>query len=326
MLKMAMVGMGRWGERLIESVQGKSRKVSFVAGASRDPGRHASVAERFRIYVADLDTVLADDNVDAVLIATPHSEHHAGVLAAAAAGKHILVEKPFTLTRADAESAIAACRAAGVKLGHGLNRRFLPAFSELSRRLARGDIGQLIHVEGLASWPSGLSLKPDVWRASRSECPAGAMTPRGIHALDCLIHLAGPVVSVFAHSDRRAVPVDVDDATSALLKFESGVTGYLSSHYATAEIWRLQLYGTKGWLEMNGEEEIIFRAIGGEREYARFPAVPLDRERAELEAFADHLAGIADFPVADAEVVNAISVLEAITSSAQASRPVTIVP
>ena len=322
MLNMALVGIGSWGTLLVDSVQGKSDKVRFVAGATRDPAAHKAFSERFDIPLAGFDDIIADDAVDAVLLATPHSRHHDQVLAAAAAGKHVFIEKPLALTRRDAESAIAACHAAGVKIGHGFNRRFAPAFGELEKRFRRGDIGALLHVEGQNSGPSGYRLKPDMWRADRNEAPLGGMTPRGIHALDSLIHLAGPVASVYALSDRRTLTVDIDDQTSALLTFANGVTGSLASHYATGDIWRVQLYGTKGWIEMRGESDLVFQPVKGEREQPQLPVI--DKERVELEAFADHVAGVKPFPVSDAEAINGIAVLEAMIRSTETGQPVAI--
>lgn len=322
MLNMALVGIGRWGTRLVESVQGKSDKVRFVAGASRDPSRHDDFAKQFGVRMTSFDDILADDTVEAVLLTTPHSRHHDQVLKVAAAGKHVMVEKPLALTRKDAESAIAACHEAGVKIGHGLNRRFSPAFAELEARLRGGDIGKLLYVEGQNSGPSGYALKPGMWRADRSESPLGAMTPRGIHALDCLIHFAGPVSSVYARSNRRALEVDVDDVTSALLTFEGGVTGYLASHYATADISRVQLYGTKGWIEMRGDSDVVFQPLNGERQHPHLPEI--DKERVEVEAFADHVAGRSPFPVTDSEAINGIAVIEAMMRSSESGQVVAI--
>lgn len=314
MLRMAILGPGNWAKRLVGSVQGKSGTVKFTAAGSRAPERHGEFGEAFGIPVVPYADILKRGDVDAVLIATPHSEHRDQAIAAAKGGKHVFCEKPLALTAADADAIIAACAEAGVVLGHGFNRRFTPAYREIVRRISAGEIGQVLHVEGQFSGPSGFAIKPGAWRGDRVECPAGAMTPRGIHALDAMISLAGPVAQVFAYSDRRVIEADIDDVTSALVKFSGGATGYIASHHATGEIWRLQVYGSKGWLEMRGDSELVFQPVGGAAETVPLEAV--DKERAELEAFAEAVAGRAPYPVTAEQARNGIAVVEAIVKSA----------
>lgn len=318
MLNMAVFGPGNWAGRLVGSVQGKSEKVTFKAAASRDPEKHAEFGAKFGIAVAGRDDVLADPAIDAVLIATAHSDHRDLAVAAAGQGKHVFLEKPMALTVADARRIVDACDRAKVKLAHGFNRRFSPAYLEMLRRLHGSEIGELLHLEGQFSGPSGYSLKPGMWRAERTECPAGAMTARGIHALDAMISMAGPVKSVFCHSENRVIGVDVDDVTSGLLRFDSGATGYIASHHATGEIWRLQVYGTRGWMEMRGDTDLAIRTLGNDPETV--PLVAADKERAELEAFADSVAGRKPYPVTNQQALNGIAAIEAMVASSQSGR------
>ncbi|QKV19678.1 Gfo/Idh/MocA family protein [Oricola thermophila] len=322
MLNIAVFGSGKWADRLVGSVQGKSEKIAFKAAASRNPDRHVDFGEKYGIAIRNYHEVLADPAIDAVLIATAHSSHRDLAVMAAEAGKHVFIEKPLALTVADAERIIAACDKAKVRLAHGFNRRFAPAYLEMVRRLHASEIGEMLHLEGQFSGPSGYALKPGTWRAERAECPAGAMTARGIHALDAMISMAGPVKSVFCYSERRVLDVDIDDVTSALLRFDSGVTGYLASHHATGEIWRLQAYGTRGWLEMRGDTDLVICKLGNDPE--RIPLVGTDKERAELEAFADFVAGGRAYPVTNQQALNGIAVVEAMISSAQSGRDTAI--
>lgn len=136
-----------------------------------------------------------------------------------------------------------ATKAAGVTLGLGFNRRYAPAFVEMKRRILAGEIGELLHIEGQHSGPSGYKLKHN-WRATRAELPAGGMAPRGIHTLDSMINLGGLVSEVYAHSARRTLqaPIDMDDTTSMLLKFKSGITGYFATIFVTGELWRVLIF------------------------------------------------------------------------------------
>jgi predicted dehydrogenase len=324
MLRVAIHGLGRWGNRLVESVR-QSEKIRIVKGVSRQPEKHRDFTERSGIpLVASYSEVLRDPDIDGVVLATPHSQHHQQIVDAARARKHVYVEKPITLTHRSAEDAVAACRDAGVTLALGFNRRFAPSYVEMMRRIRAGEIGDVLHVEGQHSGPTGYGLKAGNWRATRAEAPAGGMTARGIHALDGMIQIAGLVTSVYAFSERRKLPaeVELDDTTAMLLRFASGATGYLGTVFATGDFYRVHVFGAKGWLEMRGDTELLARGLEGAPERFAFPAI--DKEKAVLEAFADAVAQRKAFMVPPEQAVNGIAVLEAIVASAAAGKPVSI--
>jgi predicted dehydrogenase len=324
MLKAAVYGLGRWGNRLVESVQA-SEKIRIVKAISREPGKHKEFSQKTGIkVVSSYGRVLKDPEIDAVVLPTPHSLHMKQIIQAAKAGKHVFVEKPITLTRKSAEKAIEATRAAGVTLGIGLNRRYQPSFLEMMSRIRAGQIGDVLHIEAAHSGATGFSLTPDSWRSTRAEAPGGGMTARGIHTLDSMIQIGGLVASVYAFSDNRKLPagVDMDDTTSMLLKFANGVTGYLSTLFTTAELYRVHVFGSKGWLELRGDTDLTFRGLQGAPEKITLPAV--DKEKAELEAFADAVSAKQLFLVPPEEAVNGIAVLEAIEPSAKKGKPIKI--
>src|SRR5208282_3413582 len=323
MLRTAICGVGRWGSRLIESVQGKSDKIQFVTVVTRNPAGQSALADKFGVKLTSIYAdVLADGGIDAIVLATPHSHHHQEILAAAKAGKHLFVEKPFTLTRASAQDAVDACKAADVTVAMGFNRRYAPAWIDMMRRIGAGEVGHVLHVEAHFSGPSGYQLKPQDWRANQNESPAGAMTARGVHALDAMLQVAGPVATVYAYSDRRELSVDVDDTTSCLMHFANGVTGSLTTLHASTNFWRIHVFGSKGALEMRGDTELLFFEPDGKMTRHTFDAV--DKERAELEAFADAAAKKINFLIAPTEIVNNVAVMEAMVASARSGRPVNI--
>jgi hypothetical protein len=195
MLRAAQVGLGWWGKTLVESVQGTSDVIQFVAAVSRrqpDDHQRFAAAQGLRLY-ATYEAALADPQVDAVVLATPHSLHSAQVIAAAQAKKHVFCEKPFALTKADAEAAVSATRHAQVTLGLGYNRRFHPEMTRLRDQIRSGALGTILHVEATMTFPNGLFLTPDAWRADTHETPCGALTPMGVHAIDGMIDLCGPI-------------------------------------------------------------------------------------------------------------------------------------
>lgn len=319
MLNAVIVGLGRWGQTLVEAVQTEGRPkgelIRFVRGVTRTPAKAAAFAERHRMPLGDdYAAALADPQVEAVVLATPHSQHAEQIRAAAAAGKHVFVEKPLTLTKASAEEATAACAKAGVLLALGHNRRFLPAMHDLKRLAEDGTLGRILHVEGNISGPGAFSYPPGMWRAMPEESPAGGMTAMGIHVVDAMIHLCGPIAWVQAQSFRQALEIDIDDTTSMLLRFRSGISGYLGTIAATARAWRIQLFGTKGWAHMRDNEVMDLALVDGRSETRSYPKT--DIERAELEAFARAVAGGPAYPLPADEAVAGVAALEAIVASA----------
>ena len=227
MINAAIVGLGRWGQTLVAAVQGKSDRLRFATAVTRDPARTRDFLDRHGLApVATLDAALADPGIDAVVLATPHSQHADQIIAVAGAGKAVFCEKPLTLTRAEAERAVAACREAGIVLGVGTDKRFFPAMQELARIAASGELGRLLHIEAnFSNEVAATMFSP--WRDSPDESPAGGMTGTGIHALDAMIRMAGPVRRVQAQMLSHRPAPDPLDTISVLLEFRSGVSGML---------------------------------------------------------------------------------------------------
>ncbi len=318
MLNAAMVGLGWWGKHSIDSVQGSSDKIRFVAASSRHTGQHADYLAAEGIAAkASYAEVLADDAVDAVVLTTPHSQHHQQIIDAAAAGKHVFVEKPVTLTRAHAVEALDAIKANGLTLGSGFSRRFQPSFNALLDTVRSGDIGEVLHIVGDHSGPSAYKLQKGAWRAARAENPCGAMAARGIHVLDSMIHVAGPVSSLTAISDRRVIDLEVDDTSVMMMRFAGGASGYLSSIYVTADIWRLQVYGSKGYAMMRGETSLVTKNLSYVEHITNF--APANIVGMALESFADAAAGGEPFPVTPDEVVAGVAACEAMAKSVEQS-------
>ena len=331
MIRAAVVGLGWWGRTLVESGAG-SEVISFVAGATRtvSPEVEAFVRDHGLRLAPSYEALLADPGIDAVVLATPHSLHAGQVIAAAAAGKHVFCEKPFTLTKADAEAAVAAASRAGVTLGLGYNRRFHPEMAALRQRIASGELGTVLHVEATMTFPNALFLKPSQWRADRHETPCGGLTPMGVHAVDAMIDLCGEIDRVWCQSLRRAVDIDADDTTSMLFRMKGGMSGYLGTMTATGPGFSFQVFGSGGWVRLEGvthvagasSEERRTRLFGSCRHQPlkgpvqEWQAERLDVARAALEAFAVAAAGGAPFPIPPAQMVHGAAVTEAIVASA----------
>lgn len=323
MLRVAIKGAGNWGKRLITAVQNRSGKIGFVAAVTRYPAGQQALADEYGLRLTpNYADVLADPAVDAVVLATPHSQHAAEIIAAAQAGKHVFVEKPFTLTRADAEAALAACAAANVTLHVGFNRRHAPAYLDMMRRIGAGEIGRVRHLEGQFSGPASYQTEPGNWRANQTESPGGSMTARGVHVIDSMVNIAGVVSAVFAFSERQLHSIDVDDTTSCLLRFANGATGYLGTLHAAPPFYRLHVFGSQGALEMRGDTELIVSDLAGKNERIVYDTA--DKERAVLEGFADAVEAGIKLPIPAELIVNTVAVTEAVPASARNGMPVVI--
>jgi predicted dehydrogenase len=123
-------------------------------------------------------------------------------------------------------------------------------------------------------------------------------------------------------SKRRVLAADVDDVTTALVTFDTGATGLLTSLYATGEIWRLHVFGSKGWMETRGDTDLV--AMGLEGEPRRIALAATDKERAVLEQFARAAQDAAAAVINPAEIVNGVAVLEAILQSSDTGQTVRI--
>src|SRR4051812_14054935 len=134
MINAAIVGLGRWGKNLVDSVQGKSDYLQFTHGVVRTLSTSREYAARHAIELStDFDRILSDKRIHAVVLTTPHTLHTEQIIAAAHAGKAVFCEKPLALRKADAERAIEVCRRAGVVLGLGHNKRFWPSMQDVKR-------------------------------------------------------------------------------------------------------------------------------------------------------------------------------------------------
>jgi predicted dehydrogenase len=265
--------------------------------------------------------------VDAVVLATPHAIHTAQIIAAAEARKHVFVEKPLGLSRADSERAVDACRVQGVTLAVGYNWRFQPALREIKRMLDDGRLGKLLHIEGNFCGPSAYRFRREHWRQDRDEVPAGGMTGRGVHVVDAMLYLAGRVDSVVAQSHRLVQDFGADDTTSMLFRFAAGATGYLGTVIATAETWRMQVFGSEGWAEVGGVEHLptwdlrtcfVDRDNITVKERPRVRSYPaMSTERAELEHFARAARAKQPLAVPGGDEVHNVAVLEGVVKSAR---------
>lgn len=322
MINAAVIGLGWWGKNIVNAVQGKSECLRFVRGVSKEPDgvRDFAIQHGFELST-DLAHALADPRVQAVVLATPHSLHTAQVIEVARAGKAVFCEKPLAMKKADAVRAVQACQKAGVVLGIGTNKRFWPSMRELRRVVASGELGEILHVE---AHYSNLNSNKNfaTWRDSPAESPGGGMTGSGIHALDAVVGLAGPVRRANAQLISRKPQPDPLDTVSVLFEFENRISGTLAAVRATPFYWRVHVFGDKGSAEALGEHDLVLHSAGAKPRVAHFE--PVDSLSAELDAFADAVAGRAPYPIPTAHMINTVAAFEAVIKSIESGAVVTL--
>lgn len=330
MVRAAIVGLGWWGKTIVDAVQGKTDKIAFVAANTRTRTKAEAFCRERKLELRDdLDAILHDPNIDAVVYTTPHSQHEEHVRRAAEAGKHVCVEKPFTLTVRSARAAIDAVKKAGVVLAVDFQRRFHPSIGEIRKRVRDGSLGTLSFCVGEVSSPSGLALPKESWRTNPEETPAGAMTGLGVHLVDGFIDLCGEVEEAYCINTRRAAPL-VDDTTVFTLKHKNGVISTSYCTLASAGSYCLAVFGTRGIAETARPSLDIFRFIP----VTDNPHVPGKPEviehkgfnpvKAVMDAFAMAIQGETAYPVTHDQIVHGVAVFEAVVKSAKTGQPVRV--
>lgn len=284
MLNAAIVGLGNWGRKIVEAVNHENPLLKISRAVVREiRGDINAFAQKHSItLVTDLGAVLQDPAVEAVIITTPHSLHADQIVASAVAGKHVFCEKPLALKRIDAVRAVLAAERANRLLTVGHDKRYWSSMLALQELVASGALGRILHIEGHTSNENARHFA--AWRNDSQEAPGGGMTGTGVHMLDAMLGLAGPLASVKAQLLKTGGDADPRDTMTALLRFKSGISGTLATVRSTPFYWRAHVFGDAGSAEALGPAELVVRTRGGVIERRALPAV--DSLRAEMNAFA----------------------------------------
>jgi predicted dehydrogenase len=218
-----------------------------------DETRGRSAAERFQApYERDLDAVLKRDDVDAVLINAPTSQHTELLLAACQAGKHIFTEKALTITTADADRVVAAVHKSGVQCVVSLPSRTTPETLQMKQAIDSGAIGKVTlmrarvgHNAALDGWFHDGSA----WFGDADQAGGGALFDLGCHTVDIMRWFLGKPVSVIAKMQNFSGAYDIDDNSAVVVEFASGALGILDSSWVQRGGPNpIEIYGTEGFV------------------------------------------------------------------------------
>lgn len=321
-VRLASVGLGWWGGMLADAAVATDG-VELASCFARDPQSRNAFAEKYGIEAADdVDALLADESIDGLLLATPHTVRVRLIEQAAKAGKHVFVEKPLALTSDEARRCVDAAAQADVILQVGHNKRRQAGNRLAHQRLADGELGELQMIETNISGP--LSFKPNLpeWRQTREECPAGGMTAMGVHMLDTILYLGGPVSQVYCKSNQVAGKIAIDDVTMVLLELESGALAYLGTMLAVPAASAVALKGTDAafWSEADGARAFEQKRTDPYR--SEVTVEPIDTVKDEIVEFAKCISTGAQPETDGKQGAAVVALFESIVESAKTGRPV----
>jgi predicted dehydrogenase len=321
-VKVAMIGLGWWGKKMTAVLAKAKDDIEIVCAAEPNPeGADFAAANGFAWYASDREA-LKHPGVEAVILATPHSLHAEQIKRALEARVHIFCEKPLALTRKGAEAAVNACKRKKLVLGMGHERRWEPPVARLLAMARAGELGRIQQVEGNFSHDKFTTLNAKNWRLNKKEAPVGGMTATGIHLTDLATVLLGPAKDVRVSCEQLSSKIPQGDTMSVHMRFKGGGTAYVSASLAMPFISRFAVFGSKGWIEIRDKAHVESPAgwvvtsamAGGPITVTELP--PAEPVKDNLVAFARAVRSREPYPISGKELINNITILEAIIKSA----------
>jgi predicted dehydrogenase len=320
-IRAAVVGLGWWGQKIVADLR-DSAHVRVVLGVDPSPEARERAKALGVATATGFEDALAEDDVDAVILCSPHRLHAEQVVAAAAAGKHVFCEKPLTTSAAEARAAIEAVTAAGVQLGIGHERRFEPAVLRLREMCRTGGLGVPLVFEGNFSQDKFLDLDPDNWRLSNEHAPVGPLSATGIHLVDLAIAIFGRPVEVWARLSTQATTFENGDTLTITLGFDKQQTAMITAVLTTPFAGRVTVLGSEAWMEIRDRNhpedprgwDVTVVERGAEPVTTFYPPHPTVRDN--IEEFARAAAGETTYSVSLDEMLANVQAFEAISRSA----------
>lgn len=320
-VRLASIGLGWWGGVLAEAAE-QSGEIDITACFARSEETRRAFGEKFSCYAADdLEQILKDTEIDGLLTATPHSHHKELIAQAATAGKHIFVEKPFTLTVEAARESIHLAEEAGIVLQVGHHRRRSEANRRIRALLDENTLGVVHQLE--ASF-SNYKLWPPNWRGSPEEQPLGGLTGLGVHMIDTFHYFVGPIKRVFCISKKIRGLQSVDEATVVALEFESGPLGQLSFSFSIPKTCNVGVFGDEAsaWSEEDGAK--IFFQRTSELSRSELTLEANDPIADQVVEFAKAIRGEVQPETGGPEGLAVVEVMEALIESNAIGKPVLV--
>ncbi len=323
-VRVGCLGMGWWSDVLADAIV-KSGKLKIVSCFTRSAEKKQAFAKKYGCSTAaSYDAMLADSNVDAIINTTPNNVHLETTRAAAAAKKHVFLDKPIANTVADGNAITDACSKAGVVLALGYQRRRESHFRWIKEKIDAGVFGKLVNAEANISRDRLGKIDLNSWRFTAEGMPGGVMLQIGIHYADVLEYLMGPVKAVNGRFAQLVLPGDNPDVASLILEHENGALSTLNASYASAsEYYLMNIYGKEASAYYDMHHGLRMLKRGSERAEA-VACAKNDAIVDELDEFAAAVRGKTQPEMGGAASTRSLAVLLAGIQSAREGRRVEI--
>ena len=323
-VKVACLGMGWWSDVLADAIV-RSGKLRIVACYTRSGQKRQAFAAKYGCRAApSYEAILEDRGVEAIVNTTPNNVHLETTRAAAAAGKHVFLDKPIATTIADARAITAACSKAKVVLALGYQRRRGSHFRWVRRQIDDGVFGKFVNAEANISRDRLGKFEAGSWRYTAAGMPGGVMLQIGIHYADVLAYLMGPVKAVRGAFVQLVLPGENPDVASLILEHENGALSTLNACYAAAsEYYLMNIYGKEATAYYDLHQGLRFIKRGGEHA-SPVPCAKNDTIVEELEEFAAAARGEAQPEMGGEASTRSLAVLLAGVKSTREGRRVEV--
>lgn len=323
-MRVACLGMGWWSDVLADAI-GRTTAIEIVACHSRSADKRAAFAAKYGCVAAErYEDILADDSVEAIINTTPNGVHLETVRQAAERGKHVFLDKPIANTVGDGQAIARACADAGVVLSVGYQRRRESQFRWIKEQIDAGRFGRLVQAECNISRDRLGKIDLSSWRYQAAGMPGGVMLQIGIHYVDVLEMLLGPVRRVSAMTARLVLPGDNPDVANMLLEHDGGAISNLAASYASAsEHYMMNVYGKEASAYYDRFAGLRFLERGG----SGTTPVAIERNDVlveELEEFAACIRGQGEPEVGGLRATRSLAVICAGIESAREGRAVDV--
>jgi predicted dehydrogenase len=290
-INVACLGMGWWSDVLADAMM-RSGKLKIRYCYTRSDDKRQAFAKKYSCVAANsYEEILADKSIDAIINTTPNNVHLETTRQAAAAGKHVFLDKPIANTLSEGRAITEACRVAGVVLALGYQRRRESQFRWIRKQIDAGVFGRLVNAEANISRDRLGKIDLTSWRYQAAGMPGGVMLQIGVHYIDVLEYLMGPVKSVSGQLAQLVLPGDNPDVASLLLEHESGALSTVNASYASAsENYVMNIYGKEAsaYYDLHGGLRFVKR---GTEKAEPVPFTKNDAFVDELEEFAAAVRG-----------------------------------
>ncbi len=274
-VRIAAVGLGHWSDVHAAALK-KNNLLKLVTCYTRTEAKAKKfAAENNCSYEKSFEDVLKRNDVEAVLLTTPHTTHADLAVKTAEAGKHLLIEKPMANTVKECKRMIDAFAEAGLVLSVCHDQRWTGVIRKMKDMINQGMLGRLVFAEANFFNPSGVGITPDKWRWFRSESPGGPLAYLGVHMIDQLRFLVDPnVEEVSAIFDRMIIKAEIDDLALLNLKFKNGAHGFMASVFTAPRVVYANIFGTAMNLYSGEKTGLYSQKVGTEvREKVDFEEV-----------------------------------------------------